>query len=129
MNPVMIRIMAVVGIIIGFVFMGLLYGYNEQLYASLSAHCDIASERVITIRASDNSAFNFNLVQDGTGCQPPTSVTLLSGYTATSGAHWETPNGSRVPGLSGAPAAIASAQDITGGVWNAQVGLGGNSAS
>ena len=38
MNPVMTRIMAVVGIIIGFVFMGLLYGYNEQLYSSLSAH-------------------------------------------------------------------------------------------
>ena len=46
MSPVMVRILAVVGIIISFVFMGLLYGYNEQLYASLNAHCDISGERV-----------------------------------------------------------------------------------
>ena len=61
MNPVMIRIMAVVGIIIGFVFMGLLYGYNEQLYASLSDHCNINSERVITLRLPANTSTNFNL--------------------------------------------------------------------
>ena len=61
MNPVMIRIMAVVGIIIGFVFMGLLYGYNEQLYASLSNHCNINSERVITLRLPTNTSTNFAL--------------------------------------------------------------------
>ena len=126
MNPVMIRIMAVVGIIIGFVFMGLLYGYNEQLYASLSPHCNIDSERVITVRASDNSSLNFNLIQtpSATTCTTGT-VSTVSGYSASSGAYWETPNGSRLPGLSAAPNNTLSATVITGSVWNAQIGLGG----
>ena len=130
MNPVMIRIMAVVGIIIGFVFMGLLYGYNEQLYASLSPHCNINSERVITVRASDSSALNFKLEADGSGCQSPASVSVPSGYSPAADAHWETPNGTTISGLT-APASgsngtlTMSARTLTGDTWNAQIGLGG----
>ncbi len=82
MNPVMVRIMAVVGIIIGFVFMGLLYGYNEQLYASLSPHCDINSERVVTLRLPARTSTNFNLTGGGT-----TSCTfaVLRGVSTTQG--------------------------------------------
>ena len=131
MNPVMIRIMAVVGIIIGFVFMGLLYGYNEQLYASLSAHCDINSERVITVRASDNSAFNFNLVGDGNACDSPSSLSRPTGYTASTSpaATWETPNGTTLSWATAtfAPGEATLSTDVavTGGEWNSQIGLGG----
>ena len=126
MNPVMIRIMAVVGIIIGFVFMGLLYGYNEQLYASLSPHCNINSERVITVRASDNSEISVNLVNNNGDCQAPVRA-ATSTYTPSSGARWETPNGSVVTGLStiGTNGSIASAATITGGEWEGQISLGG----
>ena len=131
MNPVMIRIMAVVGIIIGFVFMGLLYGYNEQLYAALSPHCNINSERVITVRASDNTGLNFNLVKasSGSNCVTPATTAINTptpAYSPTTGAYWETPNGSRIPGLTATPtASISAATVVTGGVWNAQIGLGG----
>ena len=127
MNPVMIRIMAVVGIIIGFVFMGLLYGYNEQLYASLSDHCDINSERVRTLRLPDRTSTNFNLTggtsnsctfaaiagvstTGGVGADNKAEATtainaLLPGAafttpSGTSGTHtvtFETPNGTEVP--------------------------------
>ena len=82
MNPVMIRIMAVVGIIIGFVFMGLLYGYNEQLYASLSDHCDIDSERVITLRWGANTDAHFSL-SDGNSTTCSFAANALGPYTGT----------------------------------------------
>ncbi len=141
MNPVMVRIMAVVGIIIGFVFMGLLYGYNEQLYASLSPHCDINSERVITLRYATNTATNFNLVAgSGTACAGPNSSTLftaaqLPGVTLAAGAQtidFETPNGTTVRVTGTTPSGAATwGTDATNnsisptGTWNAQIGLGG----
>ena len=151
MNPVMIRIMAVVGIIIGFVFMGLLYGYNEQLYASLSPHCNIDSERVITLRWAANTNTNFDLT-DGTGttctytalsytgadiaAANAALVTALPGATppaapadnATYSVNFQTPNGTPIAITltwdDGADTWSTETASIAG-QWNAQIGLGG----
>ena len=144
MNPVMIRIMAVVGIIIGFVFMGLLYGYNEQLYASLSNHCEINSERVRTLRLPSNTAINFNLAE-GTGngaggagttiCKVADDVSFTPNELGISGTAtsvtFETPNGTDID-ISGFTAQATLGSDITdfddqtvSGNWEDQIGLGG----
>lgn len=138
MNPVIVRIMAVVGIIIGFVFMGLLYGYNEQLYASLSPHCNINSERVVTVRDTDNTANNFDLTQNGTTstlCSPPAHAVggAVANYAPASTARWETPNGTAVTVVTSSSVATAiqpttalvTTNIITGGRWEAQIGLEG----
>ena len=83
MQGVMTRILAVVAIIISFVFMGLLYGFNEQLYASLNAHCEFGGERVITLRFAELPATNFPLTQAGSNCGIEDSVEadLFSSFT------------------------------------------------
>ena len=101
MNPVMIRIMAVVGIIIGFVFMGLLYGYNEQLYASLSDHCNINSERVKVVRWGANTATNFEFTAGTSGTSGTCTYTALT-FPGTSAAAADTAINTALPGLSSA---------------------------
>ena len=134
MNPVMIRIMAVVGIIIGFVFMGLLYGYNEQLYASLSDHCDINSERVRTLRYPTNTSANFNLVRTSgqTTCSVPSSTTFdhedlgLADNTTATAVTFETPNGTEISlTMANSSGTITVSGAISGSEWETQIGLGG----
>ena len=74
MQGVMTRILAIVAIIISFVFMGLLYGFNEQLYASLNAHCEFGGERVITLRYAERPETNFPLSASGSNCVIASSV-------------------------------------------------------
>ena len=131
MNPVMTRIMAVVGIIIGFVFMGLLYGYNEQLYAALSNHCNINSERVITVRASNDTDNNFRLVSNTTNAARCSPSATPSAVPTGDDAQWESANGTKIDFLSAVNTAVPIATPpvatywVDGGTWESAPGLGG----
>lgn len=128
MSGVMTRILAVVSIIISFVFMSLLYGYNEQLYAALQAHCEVGGERVRTVRSSTNNAFNFNLISNGSGlCKgPATYPTDPNSGLTTADSRWLTPNGTVLNwSASNTPKTTAAAATIAAGTWHTALGLGG----
>ena len=145
MQGVMTRILAIVAIIISFVFMGLLYGFNEQLYASLNAHCEFGGERVITLRYAERPETNIQLSADGDNCAIANSETTGIGATdqttfkarfpgittVPSTIDFETPSGTKVvltPTFSAGWAlnilafSSPSASDTE---WNQEIGIGG----
>lgn len=127
MSGVMTRILAVVSIIISFVSMSLLYGYNEQLYATLQAHCEVGGERVRTVRSSTNNTFNFNLIASGNLCKgPATYPTDPNSGLTTADSRWVTPNGTVLNwSVANTPASTAATATINAGEWHTALGLGG----
>lgn len=127
MSGVMTRILAVVSIIISFVLMSLLYGYNEQLYAALQAHCEVGGERVRTVRSSTNNTFNFNLIASGNLCKgPATYPTDPNPGLTTADSRWVTPNGTVLNwSAANTPASTTATATISAGEWHTALGLGG----